>query len=191
MNIRRVLTWTAGFLAFPIAGLAGRAVAGPVDDPVAAVLGGGITGLVIGVGQVLAARGLLDPRRWVPATGLGMAAGLGLGAAAVGYGTSLGELAAMGALTAIPLGLAQALALPVGRRARLAWAVAAVPLWALGWTVTTAFGIDVESQYTVFGSTGAITVSLLSGLLLELLRSVQGTGTPRSAAVRRMPAQVG
>jgi hypothetical protein len=30
------LIWTAGFLAFPIAGVAGGAVAGRVDDPIAA-----------------------------------------------------------------------------------------------------------------------------------------------------------
>ncbi|AJF69338.1 hypothetical protein [Streptomyces vietnamensis] len=35
--------WTAGFLAFPIAGLAGRAAAGPVDDAMSALVGGGWT----------------------------------------------------------------------------------------------------------------------------------------------------
>jgi hypothetical protein len=41
--LRTWLTWTAGFLAFPIAGLAGTAAAGRVDSPVAALLGGAIT----------------------------------------------------------------------------------------------------------------------------------------------------
>jgi hypothetical protein len=40
-------------------------------------------------------------------------------------------------------------------------------LWAAGWTVTTLAGIDVERQYAVFGSTGALMFMLLSGLLLE------------------------
>jgi hypothetical protein len=170
MDVRRLLTWTAGFIALPIAGVAGRAVGGPVDDLGAALLGGGVTGLVIGIGQVLAARGRLDPRRWIPASALGMAAGLGLGAAAVGYGTSLGELAVMGALTGIPLGLAQAATLPAEVGPRWVWAAAVVPMWALGWTVTTLAGIDVDAQYTVFGSSGAIVVALLSGLLLEALQ---------------------
>jgi hypothetical protein len=143
MDVRRLLTWTAGFLAFPLAGLAGGAVAGPIDDPAAALLGGGVTGLVVGIGQVLAARGALDPRRWVPASAVGMAAGLWLGAGAVGYGTSLGELAVMGALTGIPLGAAQAAALPAGAGPRWVWTAAVVPLWALGWTVTTLAGVDV------------------------------------------------
>lgn len=38
--LRAWLLWSAGFLAFPIAGLAGTAVAGRVDDAGAAVVGG-------------------------------------------------------------------------------------------------------------------------------------------------------
>jgi hypothetical protein len=40
------------------------------------------------------------------------------------------------------------------------------PLWALGWTVTTLAGIPVEEQVTIFGASGAVTFSALSGLLL-------------------------
>jgi hypothetical protein len=40
MSWKRWLIWTAGFIAFPIAGLAGRGVAGRVDDPLAALIGG-------------------------------------------------------------------------------------------------------------------------------------------------------
>jgi hypothetical protein len=158
--------WTAGFLAFPIAGLAGRAVAGPVDDLLAAVLGGAVTGLVLGVGQFLVARGALG-RRWMPATAIGMSVGLAIGAAAVGYRTSLGDLALMGVLTGIPLGVAQALALPSTIRRRRLWTVTTPVLWGLGWTVTTLGGIAVEDQFTIFGSYGAITFSALSGLVLH------------------------
>jgi hypothetical protein len=42
-------------------------------------------------------------------------------------------------------------------------------MWALGWTVTTLVGVDVEKQYTHFGITGALTFSALSGLLLHVL----------------------
>lgn len=175
----RRIRWTLGFVSFPLAGIAGGVVAGPVAGPVAALVGGAVTGLVLGIGQALAGR--LDPRRWVPATAAGSGAGLLLGAAAVGYGTTLGELAVMGALTGLPLGLAQALALPEGTRARWAWAAAMPALWALGWTATTLAGVDVERQYTVFGAVGAITFSLLSGLLLHAL-------LPREPAAALTPA---
>lgn len=167
--LRTWLIWTAGFLAFPLAGLAGTAVAGRVDDPLPAMAGGAVAGLVVGTGQALLSRRRLDLRRWVPATSAGMGLGLLVGASTVGYGTSLGDLALMGALTGVPLGLAQALALPDRTQLRWLWAAAMPPLWALGWTTTTLGGIAVDLQFTVFGAYGALTFSALSGLLLHRL----------------------
>jgi hypothetical protein len=173
-NVKAWLLWTAGFLAFPIAGVAATAVVGRVNDAVAALVGGIVAGAVIGTGQWLVARRLLgDPRAWIPATAMAM--GLGL---LVGYGTSLGELALMGAITGIPLGVVQAYLL----RDRLAnawvWGVAMPLLWALGWTVTTAGGIDVDRQFAVFGAYGAITFMALSGVLLDRLRAATSPAAP-------------
>jgi hypothetical protein len=98
-----------------------------------------------------------------------MGLGLLLGASVVGYRTSLADLVVMGVLTGIPLGLAQALALPARTRLRWLWAAAMPVLWALGWTATTLGGISVELQFTVFGAYGAVTFSALSGLLLHRL----------------------
>jgi hypothetical protein len=166
---RTWMLWTAGFLAFPIAGLAGTAAAGRVDGPIAAMVGGVVAGLVLGAGQAWASRRRLDPRRWIPATGVGMGAGLLLGAAAVDYGTSLGDLAVMGAVTGLALGPAQAWALPQAARQRWVWAAAMPPLWALGWVATTLGQIHVEQQFTIFGAYGALTFSALSGVLLHVL----------------------
>ena len=186
--LRIWLVWTAGFLAFPLAGVAGTAAAGRVDSPTAALIGGAVAGLVIGAGQSLVSRRRLDPRRWIPATAIGMGAGLLLGAVTVGYGTSLGELAAMGALTGVVLGVAQAVALPRHTHLRWVWAAAMPILWALGWTVTTLGGISVDDQFTVFGAYGAVTFSALSGLLLHYLlpyRSVAGPApTPTRIAAK-------
>jgi drug/metabolite transporter (DMT)-like permease len=161
--------WTAGFLAFPIGGYTATALVGRVDSAVPALVGGAITGLIIGAGQALASRKRLDPRTWIPATSIGMGLGLLLGASTVSYDTSLKDLALMGALTGVVLGLAQALALPRHARNRWAWAAAMPALWALGWTVTTLAGINVEEQFTVFGAAGAVTFAALSGLLLHQL----------------------
>jgi hypothetical protein len=181
--VRTWLIWTAGFLAFPLAGLAGTAVVGRVDSPVAALVGGAVAGLGIGLGQTLASRGRLDIRRWVPATGVGMGLGLLVGASVVGYQTSLPDLALMGALTGLVLGPAQAVALPRGTRMRWLWAAAMPALWALGWTTTTLGGIAVDEQFTVFGAYGAITFSALSGLLLPLLVPERpAAGTTRMSA---------
>jgi MFS family permease len=173
------LLWTAGFLSFPIAGVAAGLIAGRVDDPLAALVAGLVTGAVIGVGQWLASRGRLRPVRWIFATMLGMGLGLLLGATAVGFGSSLADLAVQGALTGLVLGVAQTLALPAATRHRWVWAVAVLLLWALGWTVTTLVGVAVEQQFSVFGAAGAVTFSALSGLLLHRLlpsRATNATG---------------
>jgi hypothetical protein len=184
-NVKAWLLWTAGFLAFPIAGVAATSVVGRVNDAVAALVGGIVAGAVIGTGQWLVARRLLgDPRAWIPATAMAMGLGLLVGAGAVGYGTSLGELALMGFITGIPLGVAQAYLL----RDRLAnawvWAAAMPLLWALGWTVTTAGGIDVDQQFAVFGAYGAITFMALSGVLLDRLRAATSPAVPPPAPAR-------
>ena len=171
-NVKSWLLWTAAFVSFPIAGIAAQAAVGRINDAVAALIGGLIAGAVIGAGQWLAARRLLgDPLAWIAVTAAAMGIGLLAGAWVVGYGTSIGELAVMGAITGLPVGAAQAFLLR-GRLARAwVWAVAMPPLWALGWTVTAAAGVGVDSQYAVFGAFGAITVMALSGVLLDRLRA--------------------
>ena len=170
-NLKAWLLWTAGFLAFPIAGILAEALTGRINDFSSALVGGMVAGAVIGTGQWLVARRLLDAQTWIPATALAMGIGLGVGAWAVGYGTSLGELALMGFITGIALGVAQAYLL----RDRVAnawmWAAAMPLLWALGWTVSTFIGVSVDNQFAVFGASGAITFMALSGVLLDRLRA--------------------
>jgi hypothetical protein len=105
---------------------------------------------------------------WVSASAAGYGVGLAAGAALVGYGTELGDLAAMGAVSGAVLGAAQGLALAVQDRRglALAWAAAMPALFAIGWSATTLAGIGVEKQFTVFGAVGAVVFTLLSGLLL-------------------------
>ena len=177
-NVKAWLLWTAGFLAFPIAGVLAEMLTGRINDVGSALVGGMVAGAVIGTGQWLVARRLLDPRTWIPATALAMGVGLGVGAWVVGYGTSLAELALMGAITGIPLGVAQAYLLRDRVANAWVWAAAVPLLWALGWTVTTAGGIDVDQQFAVFGAYGAITFMALSGVLLDRLRTATNPSTP-------------
>jgi uncharacterized membrane protein len=184
-NLKAWLLWTAGFVAFFIGGALATAAAGRINDFGSALLGGMVAGAVIGTGQWLVARRLLgDPQAWIPATAVAMGVGLAIGAWVVGYGTSLGELALMGAITGIPLGAAQAYLL----RDRLAnawvWAAAMPLLWALGWTVSTFIGVSVDNQFAVFGASGAITFMALSGVLLDRLRAATSPPTPSPAPAR-------
>lgn len=179
ITIRAWLLWTSGFLALPVGGYAGTHVSGRIDDLLSAVIGGAIAGLIIGAGQALTSSHRVRPATWVPATVLGMSAGLALGAAAVGYRTGLPDLALMGALNGLVLGVAQALALPrqLGRR-RWIWAAAMPALWSLGWTVTTLAKIAVDQQFIIFGASGAVLVTAITGLSLNRLLPVAPSNQP-------------
>jgi hypothetical protein len=171
-NVKGWLLWTAAFVSFPIAGIAAGLAVGRINDAMAALVGGLVAGAVIGFGQWLAARRLLsDPLAWIAATAAAMGIGLLAGAWAVGYGTSVGELALMGAITGVPVGAVQAFLLRDRVARSWVWAAAMPLLWALGWAVTTAAGIGVDRQYAVFGAFGAITFMALSGVVLDRLRA--------------------
>ena len=74
---------------------------------------------------------------WIPATSVRMAVGLAAGADIVDYGISRVDLALMGAVTGVGVGVMQALVLARHRIPRaLWWAVANPPAWALGWFVS-------------------------------------------------------
>lgn len=186
--IRAWLLWTTSFLALPLGGFAGTLITGRVDGPLSALTGGAIAGLIIGAGQALASSRRLKPQTWIPATVLGMSTGLALAAAAVDYRTSLPDLAVMGILNGLILGLAQALALSrgLGRR-RWIWAAAMPALWSLGWTVTALAKIAVDQQFIVFGASGAVVVTAITGLLLNRLLPIdppaRPTTTPTTAKV--------
>jgi hypothetical protein len=81
-----------------------------------------------------------------------------------------------GAICGLAIGLAQAFVLR-GRVAYL-WAPALSALWALGWAITTSIGVDVDTQWAVFGSSGALVVTAATAVLPVLL----ATRATRSAS---------
>jgi hypothetical protein len=157
--------WLLTALAFPVAGLIGHAVAGRVDSLPAAVLGGVLTGAGLGAAQwaLLRHRGI--GIGWIPASAAGLGAGLAAGAALVSYRTDIASLVLMGAVSGLALGIAQGAILGNTKR-MVQWSVATAALWALGWSVTTAGGISVDQQFTVFGAYGAITVAFLQSIVI-------------------------
>ena len=161
--------WVAVAFAFPIAGLIGGTISGPVDAIGTALLGGVLTGAGLGAVQWWAAKGALGPPApWVIASAVGYGAGLAAGAAVVDFDTDTGSLALMGLISGAFMGAAQGtvLAQEGDLRLGLAWGGAMPVLFGLGWTATSAIGVSVEDQFTVFGAAGAILFTLLSGLVL-------------------------
>jgi hypothetical protein len=139
-------------------------MAGAVDSPVPALVGGAITGAGIGAAQwaLLRHRGMTV--RWIIATAVGLALGVAVGAAAVSYRTDITSLAVAGAVAGLAVGAAQATQLKAGPGR---WAMLTGALWALGWSVTTAAGIDVEAQYVVFGILGSLSFAAIQGSVLD------------------------
>ena len=176
---RTMLRWMPTFLGFPAAGLATKLIIGRVDHVAAAIIGGALSGAILGFAQtLLLCRTGVARRQWIAATAAGFAIGLAVGASTVGYATNIGSLAAQGAITGLAIGLAQAVVLRrhLGRIVAV-WPAWLAGLWALGWTITSTAGIDVDKQYSVFGSSGAIVVTALSAALpIALARSSRSVG---------------
>ncbi len=174
LNGMDFLVWVATLVAFPLAGLAARAVAGPVDAVWTAALAGAIAGAVIGAAQWLALRRIGADVRWIVATAVGLAVGLAVAFAIFGYGDSVGDLAVVGAVSGLGIGIAQwwlLRPLVAGGLVWL-WVPATAVSWALGWTVTTAIGVDPDDRWAVPGLSGAATLTvLLGGVLWFLARS--------------------
>jgi hypothetical protein len=168
-GVRRLWVWPVAVLvSFPVGGYLADLVVDGVDSVGAALVGGLIAGLIIGAAEWFALRRWVS-WLWIPATSIGMAAGLG--AALVDYGISRGDLLLMGAVTGLGVGALQALVLaksPVS--GAFLWAVANPPAWALGWLVTSyVITRNVKDQFTNFGASGALVFGLLTWLLLAAL----------------------
>jgi hypothetical protein len=140
-------------------------VAGRVDSVPAAILNGVIAGSGIGAAQWALLRHRGVSLTWIPATAVGLGVGLAVGAALVNYRTDITSLAVMGAMCGLAVGIGQGATLGDAKRT-LGWSAATAALWALGWTVTTAGGIDVSQQWAVFGLYGCLTLAFLQSIIL-------------------------
>jgi len=159
------------FLGFPLGGLLALVVVGSMEGLVSGALGGALAGAVIGAAQWLVLRRYLRVGpEWVLATALGVAIGDGLGALLTGAGTGIGALIIIGLATGVAVGLLQWGVFLRGRLLRASlWVPVVAIAWPVGWTVTWAFGIDVERGYFVFGASGALVFAAVTGLAMLLM----------------------
>jgi hypothetical protein len=176
----------AVLVGFPIGGLLADLAVDGVDSVGAALVGGLIAGIVIGTAQWFALRRRVS-WLWIPATGVGMAAGLTAGAALTDYSISRGDVVLMGAVTGLGVGALQALVLARHTSGAIWWVLANPPLWALGWLVTTyVITRNVKEQFTNFGAGGALLYGLLTWLLLAVLFRAPAPEGPGRASTARI-----
>jgi len=176
--------WGLAFLGFPLGGLAASALVGGITTPLEGLIGGAASGAVIGLTQWLVLRRRLALTAWwIAATAVGMGVGLGLGIALLGTDTVGITLPLRGLVTGACIGIAQFALLRSSTVRVLAWPLVVACGWAIGWLVTRAAGIDLAFQWSVFGSSGALTFQLLTGLALVWLLPQAAPALDRSAVV--------
>lgn len=154
---RRWPLWLLATIAYPVAGLVGYAVGGPISGTTG-VLAALAAGAVIGAGQSLAI-GTRDTRvvaMWVGATALGLAIGTMVGVA-------LGlPLPVSGLIAGALIGAGQAVAAGTAGVTGIGWAVVTSLAWGIGWTVTTSIGVDPSAGWANFGVSGAIVAQAIT-----------------------------
>jgi len=168
---RRMWLWPVAILVgFPIGGYVADLVVDGVDSVGAALAGGLIVGAIIGAAEWFALRQWVS-WLWIVATTAGMAVGLAAGAALVDYGVDRGDLALMGAVNGVAVGVMQALVLARHRiPGAVWWAVANPPAWALGWFVSSyVISRNIDQRFPIFGASGALVFGLLTLFLLARL----------------------
>jgi hypothetical protein len=180
--------WLPTFLAFPLGGLIAIETVGSLEGPASAAAGGLLAGAIIGAGQWLALRSQGIDGRWAIYTAAAMAAGTALAAAVTGAGTAAGDLVFTGLAAGVAVGAAQSRLLEGGRLVAAAWTTVTAASWSLGWLATWAAGIHVERGFHVFGSSGALLVTVITGLALQRLLAATGetSGSVRLAAAVRV-----
>jgi len=183
---RRMWLWAVAILVgFPIGGYIADLVVDGVDSVGAALAAGLIVGAVIGAAEWFALRQRIS-WLWIPATTAGMAVGLVAGAALVDYGIDRGDLALMGAVNGVAVGVMQALVLARDRiTGAFWWAIANPPAWALGWFVSSyVISRNIDERFPIFGASGAIVFGLLTLFLLaHLFRATTEVREPAAGAV--------
>ena len=172
--------WIPTFLAFPLGGLIAIETVGGADAPLSAALGGLVVGAVVGGAQWLALRAAGTSRRWIGRTAAATAAGAALAAVITGSGTAVADLVLTGAVVGAVVGAAQGPLLGRGAPVAAAWAAVTSAAWGLGWTITSQVIVDADRHHHVFGSTGALAATVLTGLALRALAAAPATGAVRA-----------
>ena len=180
-----LLRWLPTFLAFPAGGFLAIQIFGSADDPVTAGLGGLLVGAIIGLAQWLALRSNGFGPGWAVGTALGAAVGSAVAVALTGGSTTVPALVTMGLVTGAFVGAAQATQLGRGRVVAVVWTGVVGLSWGIGWLVTANVIVDAERGFHMFGSSGALAATVVTGLVLRvLLRDATPTvRTPAPVAI--------
>jgi hypothetical protein len=162
------LPWIVAIVGFPIGGYLGHAIAGPAATAPAALLSGLVAGAIIGLGQALSLGLRGQPLAiWAGGTAVGLAVALGIVTAAIGLIETQAEAVALGVVSGVLIGAAQAAVL---MRAGVSNAWLWIPVtglaWGVGWLVTSGIGVALEAGWPVYGLSGALVSQIITAVAL-------------------------
>lgn len=162
MEFRSFLkTWLISFLGYPLGGFIASQIIGPINSLAKALIGGLIVGSTVGTAQFFSLRKSGVEITWILGSALGVAVGALIGAGILGYSVGTSDLLLRGVIAGVSIGVAQALVLQLSVGQSIAWLAVNASSWLCGWLITSLVIVDLDSQYPVFGSTGAIVATLL------------------------------
>lgn len=169
-----LLRWTPTFLAFPIGGLLAKLIFGPASTVTRSVGGGLIVGCVVGLFQYLSLKKFGISTSWVVATAIAVTfAGL-INSFAFSFKFDTTSLVSSGIVAGLLVGLSQSLSQSKELKFVLLWSISTAAAWSLAWFITSKVIVDPETQYHVFGSSGALLTTLGLGLVLKYLLPIVG-----------------
>lgn len=176
------IRWAPSILGFPIAGWVAFQLIGSVRDATTALAAGAIAGAILGAVQ-WAALGRRVTWRWLVATMVGMGVGSAAATFVTGAATDVGALAASGLITGAAIGLVQGVARRWTWRVIAAWTTTMSVSWAAGWAITANVIVDAESGYVTFGLSGALLVTVVTGVVLRRIMGSRRAVTPAAATL--------
>lgn len=175
-----ILRWIPTFLAFPLGGLLAMLLFGGVSTPLAALGSGLLAGAVLGGAQWLALGRAAD-WRWLVGTALAVSGGMTLAVVIAGPPVAPAAAIAAGLITGVLLGGTQGALLRRGAGVTAIWTAVVGLSWGLGWLITSFVIVDIDRGHVVFGASGAIIVTLITGVVLRVLVGPRRRRAPDAA----------
>ena len=170
--LRTTARWMVSFLGFPLGGFAATLVVGAVDSLTAALIGGLITGTILGaaqswgIGPQRPGRPPVDRRHRHRIDGRIRGRLRRRGLPHQPCSARPCKAPSAGSPSASPRPWCSGTASADWHwPGRPHWPI----VWALGWVVTTSIGIAVDQQFIVFGASGALVVTALTAVLPLIL----------------------
>lgn len=168
MKLSQILVrWMPTFLAFPLAGLLASLAMGPIKDLLSAAVAGAMVGAVLGLAQWWALKPLAISFDWAWSTAVATMVASPLAWALTSYSTSVETMTMWGLIAGAVVGLGQIATQKLGLQKTVAWTALVAATWSLAWFISASVIVDIDSNYAIFGSTGALTATALLAIFVN------------------------